>query len=92
MPDADLRAGVYDFLDAGKEFRPSKAHVDGLIDALKAPTNLSNRYTPPCWVDGETGPAPAELVATSNGLLNLPTWTFHSPSPQKFKLNAVPFR
>ena len=54
MPDADLRAGVYDFLDAGKEFRPSKAHVDGLIDALKAPTNLSNRYTPPCWLQRPT--------------------------------------
>ncbi len=101
LEDATTRSELYQFLDKaitpGKKdeppapFRPNKAKVANVEDALKGLAHVQrDRYAPPCWLDGD-GPPPGELLACRNGLLHLPTDELLDPTPRLFTRNALEF-
>lgn len=81
----EMRSRLYAFLDAalrpagrGKSepFRPTRAKVGDVLDALAAAANLPAGVDPPAWLDSASTLAkkvpPGEIVAVANGLLHLP--------------------
>ena len=47
----------------------------------------------PAWIDGVTGmPDPSNIVAVSNGLLDLTTGILHPLTPSYFNFSATPFK
>ena len=100
-PEADqarLRAQIYEFLDSAVRpsgesrvrFKPRRAQVNDVVDALKAVVNLDSSHRAPAWL----GPAPvpaSELVACRNGLLQLPSRQLLSHTPEFFCHNVLDF-
>lgn len=87
-PAAKLRATLYADLDLAvvvndegesKPWNPTKARVDGVMDALK-----SEVYRPSSDND-------ARVIAFSNGVLDPLTRTLSEPSPAVFNLSALPY-
>ncbi|MDA8109112.1 MAG: phage/plasmid primase, P4 family [Betaproteobacteria bacterium] len=91
LPLSDLRERIYKACCVG-ERSPKKKHVDDMIDALRAAANLSDRTSPPSWIEPQPGdPDPAELVAVANGLLELGAGELRPASARFFTLHALPF-
>ena len=74
----EIRGHVYRFLDSAHvwegatryaKFKPSKRHVDALLDALRSCLALSSEYVPSMWLDGEE-PA-TDWVVFRNGIVNI---------------------
>jgi putative DNA primase/helicase len=65
--------------------------VGDVINALRSLVAVPHHVTPPAWLDGESGPPPADVLAMPNGLLDIPSGTLHAPSPSFFTFNAVGF-
>jgi putative DNA primase/helicase len=95
--DERLRARVWEFLDQAVRqagpfvvpFKPTRACVGEVIDALVAVCQLDEHIPPPAWLSSGPPVAPAdEFLACGNGLLHLPTGTLHPPTPAYFCLNA----
>jgi putative DNA primase/helicase len=95
--DETLRARVWGFLDKAVRreglvmvpFKPTRARVGEVIDALVAVCQLDEHISPPAWLSPGPPMAPAgEFFACGNGLLHLPTGTLHPPTPAYFCLNA----
>jgi putative DNA primase/helicase len=92
------RAEVWKFLeqaqrrgDNGKPvpFKPNRARVSDVLDALASVCNLDSRIDPPAWLDGTDDlPAAAEMLALGNGLLHLPSGDLYPPTPNHFGLTA----
>jgi putative DNA primase/helicase len=100
IEDADIRAGIYTFLEGAVRktekklvpFKPTTSKVNNVLDALKAAANLPTSITAPAWLDGDSDlPCPAEIVSCRNGLLHLPTLELLSATPNFFGMNAVEF-
>jgi putative DNA primase/helicase len=100
--DDTIKANVWTFLESarrvGKDdktqpFRPNKASVANVIDALQAVSNLPKDIEAPTWLGAGSGRAPAaEILPVSNGLLHLPTGRILPPSPAFFGMNAATLR
>ena len=90
VPNAEIRARLYGFLDEAKilkdgqpePYRPNQRKVADVKDALKAAANLAGTIDPPAWLKypPDMGPA-AEYLAVANGLLQVPTRELHAPTP-----------
>lgn len=56
-------------------FNPTKAKVDGIIDALKAVTYSDNSpEAGAIWLDGRNKPNPKNVISFQNGLLDVEAW------------------
>jgi putative DNA primase/helicase len=72
-------------------WKPSKARIANLIEALAAVAYLDTRQEIPSWLDGVSGPDPTRVIACRNGLLDLTDRTLHPPTPRFFNRVSVPF-
>jgi putative DNA primase/helicase len=97
MPDEEVRAKVYNFLDGAQRrqkdklvpFDPNKARVANVLEALEAVTQLENTVQPPCMLDDPDDPC--EVMACRNGLLHLRTRTLRPHTPRFFNVNALTY-
>jgi putative DNA primase/helicase len=100
-PEADeaaLRAELYTFLneavrrvtDAVVPFKPTRARVNDVLDALKAVTNLNLSLWAPTWLGQALAPAD-EIVPCCNGLLHLPSGQLLEHTPEFFTHNVLEF-
>ena len=95
----EIKATVYGFLDgalrlhADKQvpFKPNRSKVGDVVDALAAAAQLPGTIRAPAWLDNAQRPAASEILACSNGLLNLPTRTLLPHTPAFFGVNAVDY-
>jgi putative DNA primase/helicase len=93
-----VRAEVWRFLEGAQRrgennkllpFKPNRARVSDVLDALASVCNLDSRIDPPAWLDGADDlPAAAEMLALGNGLLHLPSGDLYPPTPSYFGLTA----
>ena len=78
--------------DKGAEvpFRPNRARVSDVFDALSAVCALDAQIEPPAWLseDASEQPPASEFLAVANGLLHLPSGEMHSPTPAYFAVHA----
>jgi putative DNA primase/helicase len=96
--ESTLRAELYEFLDgamrpAGEgrvRFKPNRALVTDLFDALKAAVNLDHAHSAPTWLCSNTVPAD-EIIACRNGLLDLQSGRLLPHTPEFFGHNALDF-
>ena len=72
-------------------WKPSKARIANLLEALAAVVYLDTRQEIPSWLDGVRGPDPTRVIACRNGLLDLTDRTLHPPTPRFFNRVSVPF-
>jgi putative DNA primase/helicase len=95
-----VRASLYRFLEGTKcwqddrleAFKPTKAKVDGVLDALKAVCQLPASKKAPCWLaDAPEGLDPVDMLACRNGLLHAPSRTLHPATATFFTLNGLEF-
>lgn len=90
-PEPDLRAQLYAFINRwADDFKPDRAVVSEVIDALAAHAIIPSSLAPPCWVDDPKRGAAADMMMCANGLLHLPTLALHPPTPRLFGFNASP--
>jgi putative DNA primase/helicase len=97
--DDSVRADLYTFLERAKtqgedgllSFRPTKAKVSNVADALYAVTNLDPAMAAPRWLANDPGLDPLDILACPNGLLHIPTRTLLPASPHFFTLNGLDF-
>lgn len=103
LEDGEINCKLYGLLDAAQRrqkvrdgaeaivpFKPTKAKVANVFDALKAEAFLPGSVIPPRWLDG-AGPVPAhEIAACANCLVHLPTDRTFPHTPNFFSLNALP--
>jgi putative DNA primase/helicase len=93
-----VRGEVWRFLEhaqrlCGKNkpepFKPNKAGVSNVLDALASICALDNLTDPPTWLNGghELPPA-AEMFPVTNGLLHLPRDDLYPSTPDYFGLSA----
>jgi putative DNA primase/helicase len=92
-----IRAGAWTFLENAKRidnkkavpFKPNRARVSDLIDAMASVCNLDSQIEPPAWLDDTAEyPAAAEMFPVANGLLHLPSGELYPPTPDYFGLSA----
>jgi putative DNA primase/helicase len=94
-----IRAAIWTFLEyalqIGKKkttspFKPTRARVSDVIDALSAVCNLDSRIEPPAWLDSADIDLPdaSEMLPVANGLLHLPSGDLYDPTPDFFGLSA----
>lgn len=75
-------------------FKPSRALVTGVMDALKAVANQSSSMESPCWLND----GPKQVIAFDNGLLDVDGFLKSGRSdlfdhtPQWFSSNCLPHR
>jgi putative DNA primase/helicase len=92
-----MRAAAWEFLDKAKQkgnkgpapFKPNRARVGDVLEALAAACNLDSAIDAPAWL-GEAGDLPpaSEMLPVANGLLHLPTGELYQPTPNYFGLSA----
>lgn len=93
-----VRAEVWRFLESAQRrgnnnktvpFKPNRARVSDVLDALNAVCSLDNLTDPPTWLDGAGElPAAREMFPVANGLLHLPSGELYPPTPSYFGLTA----
>jgi hypothetical protein len=88
-----VAAGKLDREDLPRLGKVTRNLVADVIQALQADTILHEAATPtaPAWIRGRSGPDPAEIVATRNALVHLPTMGVTEPTPDYFNLNVCGF-
>ena len=98
--DETVRAEIWRFLaDALRQterggtapFKPTRARVSDVLDALSAECELGPRTEPPAWLGDQAGTRPpaSEFMAVANGLLHLPTGDLYPATPAYFGLSAT---
>jgi putative DNA primase/helicase len=99
LADQELvRAEVWKFLEHARRrgekndllpFKPNRARVSDVLDALASVCSLDSRLDPPTWLDGaDELPAAAEMFPVANGLLHLPSGDLYPCTPSYFGLTA----
>ena len=93
-----VRTEVWRFLEhaqrrgkSGKlvQFKPNRARVSDVVDALNSVCSLDNLTDPPMWLNGAGElPAAGEMFPVANGLLHLPSGELCPPTPDYFGLTA----
>lgn len=71
-------------------FKPSKADVDGLVDALKSILSI-HLETSPGWLHGSSGPEPLNQLVMQNGILDIGSQRLNDHTPLFFSVNELPF-
>jgi putative DNA primase/helicase len=97
LPEAEFKAAVYRFLDesakisegARARFRPKPRQVSELLDGLKAGLLLPGWCEPPMRLD--TGERIGEVLAFSDGLMDVRTEEWVEPSPKLWVHNSVQY-
>ena len=92
-----IRTAAWKFLESAKckrgkavvPFKPTRARVSDVLDALAAACNLDSGIDPPAWL-GDVGDLPpaCEMLAVANGLLHLPMQELYRVTPTHFGLSA----
>lgn len=72
-------------------FKPTKAKVNDVFDALKAAAQLPDNIDAPVWLSDEMQLSPYEIISCKNGLLHLPTLDLIPHTPAFFSLNSLDF-
>ena len=114
-PDPAVRTELYHLLkrsvylagkdkDTGEEvhlpWKPTKARIANVVEALEAVTYLDDQVEERCWVayDGRWtlearrgAPRPIAVIPVRDGLLDIRTRDLHPPTPQFLALSALPF-
>jgi putative DNA primase/helicase len=94
----EVRGHVYDFLDGAyrwagqneyRKFKPSKRHVDDLLDALRSCLALPNDCVPTMWLDG--GDAAHEWITFKNGIVNVRTLELRPLTHRLWSHNGLGF-
>jgi putative DNA primase/helicase len=102
--DPNIRAGVWRWLEECQQeskgvvvpYRPSTTAVNGVLDALRAVANVPSSLEMPCWLDERDHPAPEDIIAFANGLLDLDRFLktgearLLSHTPRWFSDNCLP--
>jgi putative DNA primase/helicase len=94
-----VRAEVWQFLEHAQRlggnnkpepFKPTRARVSDVLDALNSACGLDGIIEPPAWLNGTDAklPAAAEMFPVANGLLHLPSGELYRPTPDHFGLSA----
>jgi len=95
-----VRAEVWRFLESARRrgdknkklvpFKPNRARVSDVLDALNSVCSLDNHIDPPAWLNGGADdlPAAAEMFPVANGLLHLPSGELYPPTPDYFGFTA----
>jgi P4 family phage/plasmid primase-like protien len=106
IADDTIRADLYEFLDRcdkkvpckGKptetevvSFAPNKSSVSETGEALKALGHVVPTVEQPHWLDGRTGPNPADLICFPNGILDITSNQFTPSDPMLFTPHGVGF-
>jgi putative DNA primase/helicase len=101
--DETIRAFIWAFLEKAKRrkfnkgtgeweivwFKPKRAHVAEVAEALTAICQLDEHIDPPTWLSLDASmPSAGEFFACGNGLLHLPTGKLYPATPDYFCLNA----
>jgi len=103
---SEIRAKLYAFLEKMfrkavnqltgkskvKDFQPTRAKVDNVVDALRAEVELPASTQAPAWLRDDPGLDPLEMLSVSNGILHIPTRKLLKPTPNFFTLSALPFK
>jgi putative DNA primase/helicase len=94
----EIRGHVYRFLDGAHvwegaqkyaRFKPSKRHVDALLDALRSCLALPAENVPPMWLDGDE---PAhDWIAFRDGIVNVHTLERRPPTHRLWSHAALDF-
>lgn len=72
-------------------FKPNKAIVENVCEALKAVCIMPNGTLPPVWIDEAPGLPPAgDLLPVANGVLDLGNLRLLPPDPNLFAVTASP--
>jgi hypothetical protein len=96
----EMRAAAYAFLGKAmhsakngvESFKPTSKHVNDMIDALAAETQLRATARAPAWVDDTPDQPPArEILSCANGLMHLPTRRLLAHTPRFFGTTAIDF-
>lgn len=104
IEEGSIRAGIYSFLEPAvrwteprgktparlEPFKPTKAKVDTVLDAIRALCNLPSEMASPCWLEPRDLNA-IEIVACRNGLVHLPTRRLLPATSQFFTLTGLDF-
>jgi putative DNA primase/helicase len=99
VDEQDVRAALYAFLNeaittrAGgfEPFKPTKAKVNGILDALQSGVLQSRNKVVPFWLEPEQDRNTDGVIACRNGLLNLAARELRPHSPYLFNINCLPF-
>jgi putative DNA primase/helicase len=105
MDEIEIRAELYPWLERAVviakgsggalvqlPYKPTKSKVDNVVDALEAMSAVAVDVDPPAWLDPcGNDPVAADLVATRNGLLHLPTGRSYTHTPRLLNRHAVEF-
>jgi putative DNA primase/helicase len=94
-----VRAEVWQFLENAQRigdknrpepFKPNRARVSDVLDALNSVCSLDSLIDPPAWLNGADCelPAATEMFPVANGLLHLPSGELYPPTPDYFGLTA----
>lgn len=97
--DDEMHSFVWCYLDKTKkhgkdgavlDFNPQPSSVHAVLDAMRAQTYVDSA-SPPLWLPGYGGTAPADTVVLDNGLFYIPERTLLPHTPGFFSMNALPF-
>jgi putative DNA primase/helicase len=100
IQDDDVRSELYAYLekafcktprDGVVLYNPKKNNVGNIMDALHAAVNLPAKVRAPAWLDGRDRPAPSDVIACTNGLLDARTLQLLPATPLFFSRNALSF-
>lgn len=72
-------------------FSPKPADVKAIRDSLQDKVvKAIDTMSPPCWLDGRSGPDPKTIISCQNGLLDITTRELHEPTPAFFTRTVLP--
>jgi putative DNA primase/helicase len=102
MTDEAVKGELWCFLDRADRiddegellpFKPSKAHVDNVVQALAAHVGLPDDLEAPAWIGGEDDERPpaGDMLACRNGLLHVPMCKLQSHTAEFFSFTALPY-
>ena len=98
-----LRSKLYEFLDKASivrkgallPFNPTRSKVDLVVDALKGLIIEDPKKDAPFWMGSDAPPAElrevGNLIAVSNGVLDIETRERHPHNPRLFNVTCLPF-
>ena len=103
---SEIRAQLYRFLEKTfrkavnqfsgeskiKDFQPTRAKIDNVVDALRAQVDIPATTQAPAWLRDDPGLDPFEMVSVANGILHIPSRKLLKPTPNFFTLSALPFK
>lgn len=102
--EPSVRAELYKFMEAASTWvkgpkdtftlaplKPSKSKLENTLDALRAVCNLPTTVERPSFLSRSSQFEPLDLLACPNGLLHIPTRTFHPKTPDFYTVNGIEF-